>query len=1281
MRISEMLKKTLFIFCALFVSGITYSQTIHRSIEWQDPYIKKIFDEDNVSLYKVLKFKNAAYSDPQYPIPVYYERIAIGDMEVLPKIKILNYEYEDIPQEQVDIISDISIFGEDIKYKTLLSYIEKKPYLELFFYPFIIEDGNLKRITDFSFILEQGTERISVKKGTYKSSSLLSTGKWYKIKVSDDGIYTLTYTDLENMGFTNPQNARLYGYGAGMLPELPGHRKYDDLVEIPLIHYNNSIIFYLEGPHKWTYGNNFFYHSMHLYSDYMYYFITTDITSGNSIVNLSGGGVANQQVTSFDDYDFYEPEYVNLLRSGKEWYGNPMSFNLYEYFSLYKKNILRDEPVKMRFNAIARTYYSTNISVTCNNDSLGLISILGLGGNLGSVTGAYANGGNALFSYSTHSDSLNIELKFNKRANYTEEAWFDYVILNARRKLKLEGNDLIFRDVNSVGIGNISKFQLDNATENTLVWDVTDIHNIKSISAALTGSKLEFIVPTDSLRTFVAFNKVSQLQKPYTQGDDLGIIEKQDLHGMSVPNYVILTPKEFVNEANDLADFHRTHNDIDVMVVILDDIYNEFSSGTPDITAIRDFMKFLYDRDDNALKYLLLFGDGNYDNKTRPPLNPNFIPTYQSNESLVQSNTIVTDDYYGILGYDENYLDGKLDIGVGRFTIQNATEAQDMVKKVKIYISNSSRGPWRNTLTFIGDDQDGNLHMNQANSLASYLNANYPFFNTERILLDTYKQVAGATGASYPAVTEAINNRLKIGGLFMNYTGHGSEQGLAHEKILTKQDISNWYNPEIFPIFFTATCEFSRFDDIIIEGRTKFVSSPTAGELVVLNSHGGGIASFTTNRLVYASDNYRLNERFYAVAFTKNEHNEAQRFGDLIRMSKEASADNLNKRKFCLLGDPAIKVPCPKHRLIVDSINNVAVGGFEDTLNVFSDTVKALDLVQISGHIQSEEGVFLNEFNGIIYATIFDKPNALTTLVNDNDSKKATYYSQTNILFKGRAAVNNGTFSFSFIVPKDINYLSGNGKISLYALNEDEDEDATGYYNKISIGGFNSYAENDMNGPEIKLYMNDSGFINGGITDENPDLYARIFDEKGINTSSSGIGHSITAIIDGDQRNPIVLNEYFLSDINSYKEGSVTYPLYSLSEGQHSLRVKVWDVYNNSSEATIDFFVADALDLKISRLINYPNPVSDNGTAFYFEHNQNDAALEVTLQIFSMNGDLVKVIEYNTVPSGYKEGPIQWDGKDINGNPLNNGIYIYRVLVKSSTGDVVQKSDKLLILR
>ena len=1038
------------------------------------------------------------------------------------------------------------------------------------------------------------------------------------------------------------------------------------------------ILFYGQAQHRWKFNNadNRFHHYLNVYSDSTYYFITADLGPGKRISSQNSSSLPiTNNVSSFDDYQFHELESENLLQSGRQWFGEIFDILNSYNFSFTFPNIEASSNVYGKVQVAGRSDSPVNFYWTLGNTSSSF--------NVSSVqtSNIYGTYYNVAYDTINISSSGNIPVSITKTSSSPAIGWLDYIELNARRNLIMNGSQMIFRDQKSVGAGNISKFSVSNASSSLQIWDVTHPLDIKLQLGNFSGNNFEFILPTDSLKEFVAFNGQSFLTPT-----KIGKVPNQDLHSLAQSDLLIVTYPGFLRQANTLADLHRSQDNFSVSVATTEQVFNEFSSGAQDVCAIRDFVRMFYNRavDSTQLpKYLLLVGRGSYNLKSSVN-NTNFVPAYESGLSNDPTLSYPSDDFYGMLDTNEGNWDvtpDMLDIGVGRLPVKTSTEADVIVNKITKYTSipgsietgNSCSsnlcyglGDWINTITFCADDEDGGIHEQQADQLATKIYSNYKKYNIDKIYLDAYQQISTPGGDRYPDATADLNRRMNRGSLIVNYTGHGGQLGWAHERFLEIFDIDSWTNQCKLPLFFTATCEFSRWDD---------PKQTSAGELTFLTPNGGGIGLMTTTRVVYSTPNFTLNDAFYNHTFVPMKNGQMPRLGDLQMLTKnDMVPSDINQRNFALLSDPALSLNYPKYNVVTTNINNAPVNTSQP------DTAKALSHITVSGEIHDKNGNLLTNFNGIIYPTVYDKAAKITTLSNDGTgaSPPFNFLLPTPILFKGKASVTNGQFSFSFIVPKDIAYNFGKGRISYYSHNGFED--ASGYFEDFIIGGTDTTALADTKGPDVKLYLNDEKFVYGGTTNTDPKIFAVVSDSSGINTAGTGIGHDISAVLDADATQPLVLNDYYESDMNSYKKGSVRYPLANLSEGRHTLTIKVWDVYNNSSTAYTEFVVASSASLALKHVLNYPNPFTTK-TSFYFEHNRCCTNMDVQVQIFTVSGKLVKTIQQRVNMEGFRSEPIDWDGTDDFGDKIGRGVYIYRLRVKTSSGETAEQFEKLVILK
>lgn len=1117
---------------------------------------------------------------------------------------------------------------------------------------------------------------------TYAPSSVLSAGTWARVSVTGPGIYKMDLPFLNSIGINTANLAsssiRVFGNGGQMLPEANATSRIDDLQENAIqvvdggdgiLNGTDYILFYAAGPDEWVKdsANLRFTHRKNLYSDRSYYYITVG-GNGKRVSNAALVSAAFNTVTSFSERYFHELDTINFLASGKEWYGEELSSlpgrSLTRSFSINLPGINNNAPVLMQTNCAARSVGAgSRFDIKLNNQPAGQVLVNAVGGG---VYDPIANTATGLLTGTASQNNISLSYTYVP-GSVNAQGWINWFELFMRRNLSLNGTDqLLFRDWTSVGNGP-AEFIISNATSSTQVWDITDPLNPQKMQGSLVNTDYHFINTTNRLREYVAFNAANFLIPV-----SAGTIANQDLHHTTATDFIIVTHPSLLSQAQRLAQLHQQRNGLRSLVVTTAQVYNEFSSGTPDPTAIRDFVKMYYDKFGSSatdkLKYLLLFGDASFDYKDRVNNNTNLVPAYENNFSTDPLSTYASDDFFGFLDDNEDINSGLitnlLDIGIGRVPARNAEEAAHFVDKVFAYYDPKSLGPWRNNLTFIADDEDNNLHLQDAELITSNANTIAPVFNQQKIYLDAYQQESGAGGSHYPQANQAIDNQVYNGTLIWNYNGHGGSSRLAEETILDQQIVNGWNNPDKLPLFITATCDFAPYDNPTIN---------SIGENILLRSKTGAIALMTTTRLVFAFSNRIINNNYLLQALQQDVNGKYRSLGDAVKDAKnftyQSSGDITNNRKFTLLGDPALTLAFPSLRVTATKVNGIPV--------TTADTLKATNKVTIEGDVTDIAGTVLAGFNGNVYPTVFDKLQTVNTLANDPGSQVTSFQVRNNILFKGKASVVNGHYSFSFKVPKDINFQFGNGKLSLYA--EDGSKDANGMFTNFIVGGIGNNAGGDNEGPQIKPYLNDELFANGGVTNQNPVLIVKLSDTSGINTTGTGIGHDIVATLDNDNHRYFILNDFFQGELNSYQKGAVHFQLPALDPGPHTLKIKAWDVLNNSGEAVLDFVVAKDEELELSHVLNYPNPFTSN-TSFWFEHNKPGLPLQVQLQIMTITGKTVKTFSRVITTEGNRSDEMQWDGKDEFGDKLGRGIYIYKLRVTAPDKKKKEVIGKLVIL-
>jgi hypothetical protein len=1150
--------------------------------------------------------------------------------------------------------------------------------------PYVKRNGAVHRITSYTAEVQPEEELFAPRQKRGRQSTVLNAPGWHRVAVTETGMVKITPTFLSENNIGNGtvamNDVRVVGNGQSMLDETVGTPRPVGLQEVALYRQdangdglfngNDYILFYAKGPHRWRYDadQGVFKHRVNTYRDRNYYFLSVSNGAGALPAQQALVGNATQQVTSFDDYDYVEDEEVNLVGTGRNWFGDVFEFTLSYNYSFTFPNLITSEPINAFVDVLGRSVSGgTEMQV-----SVGGANLVNLPVNPINTGGTYPNYGkhaSKRFNFTSNGPSFTLNLNYDNAANPSAVAWLDDIEVQVRRELRMAGPALYFRDTQSLGNGAVAAFQIEGASPDLQVWDVTDPNAVQAIDGNFSNGTYSFGANANTLREYVAFRGSNFSTPTYVEA-----VEPQNLHGMAVPEMLVITHPRFRAAADELARFHEAQDGLQVAVVNVQEVYNEYSSGGQDIVGLRDLAKDLYDRDANTFKYLLLFGDASYDYKDRLTGNDNYVPVWTSNFSLSLGGSYISDDFYGYLDDGEGGdLSGNfLDIGVGRIPSRSLSEAQAYVDKVKRYVAGPNRlGSWRNNILLVTDDVDeANFRpwfVPKSEDIEQKALNKSPAFNIKKIYAGAYQQESTTGGESYPEATREFYRSVQQGCLITNYIGHGGEIGLASEKLLTLEEVNGWTNKDALSLFLTITCEFTRFDD------PKRVS---AGEQLLHNPEGGAIGLFSTTRAVSVITGINVNEAIFDTVLARP-GGVPQRFGDILKATKNDPFvyNDPSKNKFSLIGDPAIRLAIPQEKVRLLSVNQQPLNQAQN------DTIKALEKVSLSGQVEAANGAPLSDFQGVLNLTVYDKPQDRQTLVNDGIGPPSKFTTQDNIIYKGKVGVENGQFEASFRVPLDIDYSFGRGKASFYVRNAEENLDGAGSYGELLVGGYDENAPQDEQGPEIQLYLNDASFVNGGVTGPDPSIYAELSDSAGINTVGNGIGHDLQAILDGNNEEPILLNQYYEADLDSYQSGAVRYPLFDLEPGEHTLQLKAFDIYNNPSVANTQFVVAEDQEIALRRVLNYPNPFTTY-TEFQFEHNRAGQPLQVQVQIFTVSGKLVKTINTSLTPTGNRVTGIAWNGLDDYGDPIGKGVYVYRVKVRSTVDNSeASQYEKLVLLR
>lgn len=1114
---------------------------------------------------------------------------------------------------------------------------------------------------------------------SYTPNSVLGKGKWIKISTSSAGIYKVTSNQLKAAGFSgniSSEKLRLFGNGGGILPESNSAWVQDDLAEVSIelsdggdgiFDGNDYFIFHSPGAHQWIFDEKTkqYRFQKNFYSNKSYYFVQLSELSGLRISSAPVLSNPVRQVTTFYEHYHQELDSISFLRSGKEWYGEDFS-NQNGRKSVREfqvaTNAVAGQKVRVVSDLIGRSFAQSNrMPVSLNGVRLFDHQTLPL---VGSILEPAANPnrqeGEALIA----SNSISLSYQFNG-SGINAEAWLNWFDVHYTRNLDMQGLKILsFRDTSLMLPGNTAEYRISNPAANSIVWDITNPLKPRKVTVQ-AGNPLKFVQDIPFIKEYLVFDP-SQIPLSVVEGE----VANQDLHATGPQDMVIVTDPLYMEQAERLAEFHRQKQGLRVLTVDPGKIFNEFSSGTPDPSAIRNFLKMLYDKAGSDIgkrpRFLLLFGTTSYIQNENSKGYGNKVPSYQSESSLDPLTSYVTDDFFGFLDDNEdinrNSPSPMLDIGIGRIPARNLMQATTVVNKILNYHSIHSFGSWRNNITLVADDEDYNLHLNDAELHSALIGARSPAWNLQKIYLDGFVQEGGTSGSFYPAVNTTITNGINRGTLLWNYSGHGGSSRLAQEAILDKKLISVWNNSNRLPLFITATCDFAPFDDL-----TQF----SLGEDLLMTRSSGAIGLMTTTRLVFASSNRVINNNFLNSMLSRNSKGEVPALGSALMEAKnftvQNSGDFVNARKFIMLGDPAMKIGIPEYNVRAISLNGKSIAGNPDT-------IRATEEYELKGEILKPDGTLASDFNGDVYSTLYDKPSTLKTLANDPQSRAVDYPSSDVILHNGMVKAQNGQFSFKFTAPRDMDLRMGNGRISFYANNEKYD--AAGGTQKLVVGGLGNNMTSDKQGPILTGYLDTISFRNGDLVRASPMLYVDLSDASGINLTGS-LGHEIIAVIDGDKSGAIILNGLF-TPAPEKNSGSIVIQLPFLSAGKHTVAVRAWDVFNNSATLTLDFKVNTFNSILISKLQCIPNPVSGKAI-FKAEIDGPTDAADVQLTIFALGGQAVKSFRSTINEPSLRSLLIEWDGKDDRGNALGTAVYAYMLQIKTREGILSRKHGKIIV--
>ncbi len=1092
---------------------------------------------------------------------------------------------------------------------------------------------------------------------SYTDQSVLHTGNWVKIRVSESGVCKMTFSQLEQAGL-NPQELRVYGYGGAVLDQDFMKKKIDDLPQVPVYVGDGYVLFWVQGTIAWSYTGARFVHTRNTYSDYGYYLLTDNV--GERLAPTEGTAISGTATDIYDyiDYQVHDYDSLNLIDrtgvsgGGRYFYGEQFNGGQKRSFLFDTPNAIADEVSQLYVDAAAYSKDPSYFEASLNGNATSKVYIKAYADF---YTMACTGTINLRGMAAADKQQVDLLLRNNTPGSL---GWLNYIELATPSTLTMRGSWMPIRSISNYRSATPVRFHLSGATENTQIWDITALDHICRMPTHMENDRLVWTgSQLDGIHEYVAVNPQGT---EWVRAEVVGKVKNQNLHALRNIDYVIICPEGYESVSEQLARAHEAKQAITWAVVTDQQVYNEFSSGTPDASAYRWLMKMLYDRADevNAKpRWLLLMGHGSYDNrKLLPTSGTNTLLSYQSLNSVNEVNGYATDDYFGFLDDFEGAVDtaGTMDIGVGRMPVGTVKEAQEVVDKTIRYISNSQPGKWKNQLVFLADDGENGTHTETSEAGAELVRIKNPDFVVNKIFLDAYPQEVNASGESYPLAKNKLTNMLKNGVLFFDYAGHGGYNAITNEGVLNMKDIDNMTNKNLgFWLF--ATCNFGQCD----AGRR------CSAEAAVLNPNGGAIAVLSATRTVYAQQNTNLNRAICDTLFGhSNVFHYDMTIGEATAAGKNKLRKDVNKMAYLLLGDPAVRLNYPTDYQV------------ETTTRI--DTLNALSVQEVEGRIIDEDSLTVSDFNGQMDITIYDKIQIIKTRDNDNDGEEAqeiAYKDYPSTIFSGSTEVKEGTFRYQFMVPKDIRYNFGPGRIVYYAHTEDNGnlEEAIGHFEQFIIGGTGNILSADTIGPQMRIYLNTTAFLDGDKTYPTPRFYAELYDENGINTAGAGIGHDLMLVIDDNPNLTYSLNAYFTSANDSYQGGMVSYMMEALSDGPHSLTFRAWDLLNNSTTQTLHFIVEKGLAPSICSVTTYPNPADAQGLVHIdVLYDQPDELLQTELYLYSIGGQLVWTHTQNN-PENISI--------NLPAIGLQPGVYVYHIKLKSANSRYSTASGKIIITK
>ena len=1107
--------------------------------------------------------------------------------------------------------------------------------------------------------------------------SVLAEHTWIKMAVAQEGIYKLDYATLAAMNVDmerlNPNEIRIFGNPSGALPEKNSEVRPDDLTELALyvsgaddgsFDEGDFVLFYGQEPTRWNLlqnSNKVYGRDRNYYTDSTYYFLCVD----SGVAGLRIGSQASMPVddvtaviTEFPDFTWHDEELFSPNNICRNWFGEALT-NVDSLLRLdfVLPNLIKDKPVYIKTEVMGHSMRdSMRYYLWANNNML-----VNYGGIAKAGDYTYGQTSTSDKMILSESDTIQMTLKLCPADN-GPILYLDYIEMYYWRRLIREGAFFPFRIAPSqFGSGN-SAVWVQNVSAGCQLWDVSEPLRPMVQEGILSADNFVFATDTHAERRYALFSPAAI--RPI---DSWKAIANQNLHALEGVDMLIITSPLFWEQANELARFHQQADGLTSHVVDVNEIYNEFSTGIPDPTGIRDFIRMVFLRG-GQLQYVTLFGRPSFDYCSRLGFHSNFVPCYEPRSGAETLMSEGTDDFFGLMGASEGLsCVGHVDIGVGRLPVSTTAEADAVIRKIKTYNDLAlTHGDWKLSYLALTDDVVWSyIETNEIN--CSILDTICPALNPVKVYCGAYPHVSTSSGIRIPQATDDLMETFNKGIMLMNYAGHGGVKGLTGDNVFTVSDITALRNGDKMPFVFTATCEFSKYDDPLLL---------SAGEQMFLLPDNGPVAMLTTTRPTVATNNKKISQVLMNELCRKDEQGRGLRFGDIVRKTKSSDAsgysnttDKSNNLNYVLLGDPALRLALPQ-----EDIATLRVNGRDPANNVIS--IHAMSVVTIEGEIRTLDGLVDPLFNGELWVTMYDRKSNIAVPYS-NGVANVSYHKDK--LYHGRVSVSAGKFSIAFQVPKDIKPDSGEPRFAYYAYDSIRNIDAMGVFSNLILGGTDPAMQPDNEGPQISFYWNTPSFQNGDVAERQGVLYADLYDAQGIYHYDFSLGRDMVLNSNFSIYDNLILNDLYEPELNDYRRGRIAIPVSGLTEGTYEFDLKVWDMQNNSSTAHLWLVVGG--DVFLAGVRNYPNPFNEE-TRITMSHVGKGGSFHVVVEMFDVLGRNVARLTKQVVSTGDGElEPIVWNGRDQWGNMLPTGIYLYRLTLTDEDGFSRTVSQRLMISR